>query len=388
MEMYNYERKRLNDLIPEKLLGLFEEGEESFFIAGGAITSVFTNKEINDIDIYPKTKEAKLKILEFMDSNCYVASCTDKSVYAIHSGTYDLNVVILNEYGTADDIFKSFDFSIVKGAYDVDSEKFFFHDYFFVDLSKRFLRVDTNTSFPLMSVIRMKKYVDRGYTVSVNEMAKVLLKVTTLSIESVEDLEMHLGGTYGTDFKDVFKDKDFSLDVAIDHLSNASCDYTDNKRDDKTNEKLSRLIESIEADICNNLDLSLYRQMKGIVYKKVGLFEWLMVSRDDIVYSVKEKIPTCEPIENEYIHLFKYVKQDSEGVLRSNWKNSFIYTIGEEAVAKGDYLYFYNKRDLDRGMYKTNKGPVVLNAKVYLKDVNRVDGNVVKVDKCTAIEIN
>ncbi len=51
---YKQEIKQLQNAIPEDVLSLL--AHEKCFIAGGALTSIFTGTQINDVDIYFRDK--------------------------------------------------------------------------------------------------------------------------------------------------------------------------------------------------------------------------------------------------------------------------------------------------------------------------------------------
>ena len=183
---YKFEKAQLLKAIPDSLLDEFEDDEDSFYIAGGAITSIFSKKPINDIDIYPKTTLAKLKLIHYMCERTGIQTITPKSIYGICNGNFQINLVLLENVSSPQDIFDKFDFSINMAAYDMDTESFHFSVNFFRDLAARYIRVNHNTLYPLVSVMRINKYEQRGYTAGKNELAKLLLKTSSIKIESIE----------------------------------------------------------------------------------------------------------------------------------------------------------------------------------------------------------
>jgi hypothetical protein len=152
-----------------------------------------------------------------MKSNTGIQTITSKSIYGICNGDFHINLVLLEETDSPEDIFNKFDFTINMGTFDMDIETFSFHKNFFRDLSARYIRVNENTLYPLVSVLRLGKYKDRGYIVGKNEVAKLLLKTSTLKLESIKDVEDHLGGMYGINFETLLeKDEEFSIDSSVD----------------------------------------------------------------------------------------------------------------------------------------------------------------------------
>jgi hypothetical protein len=207
---YDAERQKLLIALPWRI--------EGAYIAGGAVTSVFTNKPINDVDVYFKTERA------FQDA---VASAYADGLWCVsHSAravTFSNNGDIVqfmhfDFFPTAQDIFNAFDFTIVMGALDIDSNEFVFHDDFLKHNSQRFLRFHKGTRYPLASATRVIKYLDREYTIGKGEMLKIVLAARQIPIESWEQLADQLGGAYGEKVA-VNDNKPFSIDAAIDAVS-------------------------------------------------------------------------------------------------------------------------------------------------------------------------
>src|SRR5690606_3144507 len=69
-------------------------------------------------------------------------------------------------FNTAQDIFNSFDFTVCMGAFDFETEEFIFHPDFFKHNSQRYLKFNTGTDFPVMSLLRVDKYRQKGYDIS------------------------------------------------------------------------------------------------------------------------------------------------------------------------------------------------------------------------------
>jgi len=111
---------------------------------------------------------------------------------------YLINVASLGYFNSPSSVVDNFDFSVCKAVYNLDSEEFYFDDNFFVDLAARRLSIGSGTRFPLMSVIRTKKYLDRGFTISRNESLKSLLMVSKLDLSTLEECKKHINGLYGS----------------------------------------------------------------------------------------------------------------------------------------------------------------------------------------------
>lgn len=218
-----YLKKRIKHLLPRYIKDL--SAEYDFYIAGGAIASIVTNKEINDFDVYIKRGCNLLSLMKEIKENTTILSATHKSVFVNHSGV-NINFIFLDTYERAEDIFETFDYTCVMGAYDVTNDEFILHENFLLHNSQRILMFNPNTSFPIMSAIRIKKYVDRGYKISKNEFLRVMLTCSKLNISSYEELGEQIGGLYGIDIEEVFEtEKEFDMDYVIQQICDFDFDF-------------------------------------------------------------------------------------------------------------------------------------------------------------------
>ncbi len=215
---YDAERQKIMELVPY--------GLTDCYVAGGAVTSVFTNKPINDIDVYFKSERA----FQGAVAGAYADGlwCVSHSARAV-TFSDNRNIVQFMHFDffpTAQDIFKAFDFTVVMGALDIDTKEFVLHDDFLKHNAQRFLRFHKGTRYPLASATRVIKYLDREYTIGKGEMLKIVLAAREIPINSWEQLADQLGGAYGEKVA-VNDNKPFSIDAAIDAVS------TDENRGDR-----------------------------------------------------------------------------------------------------------------------------------------------------------
>lgn len=201
----------------EYLLGQLNFQPNDSFLAGGALTSLFTKQHINDFDIYFKSKEAFTKALE--DAYEYHMWCVHVSSRAITFADGDdiYQYMFFKWFPTAENIFESYDFTACMGAVDLNSKEFVFHPRFLADVSKRELNFNPGTDFPLASGIRTLKYIDKGFSLHKKEMTKILTACVFKNITSWEELKEQLGGNYG---EKVVLDttKEFTLENAVEAI--------------------------------------------------------------------------------------------------------------------------------------------------------------------------
>lgn len=232
-----YITNTIESRLGEELVDLLAEC--GAILAGGAITSIATNAPVNDWDIYFKTKEGLLKFLVAalfnterevkllkysMDESprLLFTHKTPKSVLFKSMDEDELNLQVIsyrffpNEYCVLND----FDYTVCMAAYDFQHKALVTHEDFLLHASQRYLKFNPGTRYPLVSVFRLDKYKERGYTISKAELMRLLTKITTLNITTWEEAEDHIGGMYGLAVGDVFdKKKEFSTAELMDQLS-------------------------------------------------------------------------------------------------------------------------------------------------------------------------
>lgn len=182
------------------------------FIAGGALTSALTNKKINDFDIYFRTeKECKEAIEYFTSLNGYkCVAVTDNAVtFEKQYEFLDKKVVIqlikaenlINE--CIYDTISNFDFTINMAAYDMLSGNIIAHVDFYKDNMKRTLVFNEDTLYPIISMHRAIKYIERGYKLSGYEQVKIALAINNLKMRNYKDLKIQLQGIDTSVFVDL-----------------------------------------------------------------------------------------------------------------------------------------------------------------------------------------
>lgn len=203
-------------------------GDFGGVIAGGAVTSVFTNKEVNDLDVYfPDAKRASQFVAavysEEFGFHQFVNATTKCLMFVSRDTQEKFQLIYYKFHPTVEDIFRDFDFTINMGAYDPKTDSFILHEDFLRHNAQRTIQVNTNTAYPIISVLRTQKYRERGYHVSKPQLIRLLLAISQLQINSWDDLKDQLGGMYGYNADDIFpKDEDYSLEKALELIDKLS----------------------------------------------------------------------------------------------------------------------------------------------------------------------
>lgn len=224
------EQKRLLSLLDKEVWNLLEH--HNAIVAGGAITSLFCNREINDVDVYFRCEEDLVRVLasifnideiydyEIDQFHVHVSGLSQRTIMCSVKEKA-LQLMTFKYFPDVQDIFDTFDFTCCMGAYDCKSKEFIFHPEFFKHNSQRYLKFNPGTAYPLMSLMRVDKYREKGYTISKSEMLRVVFACMELKINSWEEAKEHIGGMYGYDMSKAFDEGvDFSMGSLIDQLGN------------------------------------------------------------------------------------------------------------------------------------------------------------------------
>lgn len=169
-------------------------------VAGGAILALFTGQKIRDWDIYFRNAKDCHQAVTWFGLNGKLANETDTSKsYKLGKQEKPYQLIVLQDlFGDPKTIFSYYDFTVCMAAYqffkDGENEGFVFGDDFFKHVGQRRLVFHTGTMFPICSMLRVMKYIKRGFFITGMEILKLGLSIHTLKIETYADLRRQLQG--------------------------------------------------------------------------------------------------------------------------------------------------------------------------------------------------
>jgi hypothetical protein len=137
--------------------------ETKYAIAGGAVRDYLSNQEIKDFDIFTQDIETENQLLRFFDEKGTMISKSDQLANYTYKKQW-FQVIRQKSFPISSDptrLIESFDFTIC-GAMVRGDGGFECLPTFFQDTLCKHLRVIT-ISFPLSSLQRMQKYIQKGY---------------------------------------------------------------------------------------------------------------------------------------------------------------------------------------------------------------------------------
>ncbi len=238
--------QRLNNELPQEYRDMISYYD--CWLSGGAVLSVVMGTEINDFDIYFKSKYDAYEF--YMELNGTLISSTNKSlVVKRHQDgeTYIFNLIIFQYFEYAQDIFDSFDFTCCKAAW--TGKKFIYDSKFMPDVASRRIVYTPSFRYPIASLLRVYKYQKKEFTISRNEMLKIIFQITQHPINSIESLEEELGSHYGISLKKIYpKNEEFSIPRLVEVLSNLPDDLFE-IAGDQTDVKEPEIFKEIKEEI-------------------------------------------------------------------------------------------------------------------------------------------
>jgi hypothetical protein len=241
-------KKALNAKVEDWLKSIEDKGivkiiRENVLITGGAIVSMLNNDEVNDYDVYFRTKEACIKVAEYyanifnkthsarveikVDNDrvqCFIQSAgvaaeegengiTDETEPFVESPTindekpkyrpvfFSTNAISLSDkiqlvirfHGSPDEIHTNYDFIHCTCCY-----SFFDNE---ITLPARALESIINkelhyigSKYPVCSIIRTRKFISRGWTINAGQYLKMCLQVSELDLKDLQTFKDQLAG--------------------------------------------------------------------------------------------------------------------------------------------------------------------------------------------------
>lgn len=169
-------------------------------IAGGAVMALFTGQKIRDWDIYFRSEKDCDQAVTWFGVNGILKNETDTSKsYQLGKQEKPYQLIVLPDlFGDPKTIFGYYDFTVCMAAYqffeDGKNEGFVFGDDFFKHIGQRRLVFHTGTMFPICSMLRVMKYIKKGFFITGMEILKIGLSIHSLKIETYADLRRQLQG--------------------------------------------------------------------------------------------------------------------------------------------------------------------------------------------------
>jgi hypothetical protein len=375
-------------------------GLDKCFVAGGAILSAVTKTDISDYDIYPKSRQAMLDAIYYLmeDEGCFIVNISDRAV-TLKSNEYKndkderviVQVMMFDEFDTADKIFEFFDFTVCMAAFDCDTKEYHFHKDFWIDVAGKTIRFNPKTRYPLNSMMRLSKYRAKGYTLPTSEMVRMSLTLMQSRLPtSWDELEAVIGGTYGQQVKLHTDGKEFSVQAAIDLFDDLNVDllYPDTSTDYS-----GFSADDFEMAFTDEKVYKFTRPEKDSWFSSIGPREALMSTDGRVIVDSGNAIKLRDMLKREsfetapsdmMVYGYKTLNELPDGTLENSVNRKKIkYAVGEwteEPVSP--HIFVHTKSSHSHGAGNTKKYKVGF----LLSDVVTMNGTETTVKKLKVLE--
>ena len=344
---YEFEKKKLKAYLGKDIYESLKAYD--CIVAGGMITSLFCNTDINDVDVYFRSMEDLDGFLkECVRNNKWILSKTDKALLINWHGV-KVQLIYFNTFDNIQDLFNTFDYTVCMGSYDFKTEEFILHDDFLKHNAQKILKFNSKTAYPLVSAFRIDKYKTKGYTISKDEFMRIMLTCTLLEINTYEQFKEQVGGMYGINYDKFLKPKEneeFDLVSTIEKMSTLCLN----------DEYFNYTPTNFEV---NDFDLFVaeitkckikYFEFKGKNYKHTwdGISN-ISKSVIDKNIDMYEKVNLFGDIIKDN-KLYKYVMKKDDKYC-SFYKPEFKYEIGKEVVAEKTRNFISGSDGIYCGLY-------------------------------------
>jgi len=154
----------------------------TLMVAGGFIRSTIAGERVSDIDIFGPGKDMlKYAAQEIALNRKGRIHETDNAITVLTSSRMPLQFITRWLYETPTGLVESFDYTICQAVIGLQDKKWvgYCSDMFYPDLAARRLNYtapDRNEDAG-GSILRMRKFLSKGYTIQANSMAKVIARL-------------------------------------------------------------------------------------------------------------------------------------------------------------------------------------------------------------------
>jgi hypothetical protein len=345
------------------------------FLAGGAVLSHVTKKEISDYDVYPKSREAAIDIVGYLleDESCFVVNLTDRALTLKCNGILNdkgeraiVQVMLYDTFETAEKIFQNFDFSITMGALCLRTGEEFYGEDFWRDIASHTLRVNVGTKYPLNTLIRVGKCREKGYFLAQGELLKIAMAVTKCGLPTTWGaLEDAIGGTYGRSIAIDSKDLDCTYKNIIDVLSNLNVSFD-----------LGQDFSYIKAE---NFEVLVFPDPAKKLYKvdTEVLSKFLVNEEGFLVEKPLSPNAQYEDWPNDYIHSYKKLTPSrlADGIYHGAiYGGAFEYRLGLNTENRHPGLFSSRDKSYLGATYPYNSQDIIIKVKIPIKSIKSIFG--------------
>lgn len=195
---------------------------DGVYLAGGAVSSIFSGLKINDLDFYCESREVADRFsAALIDAYGYKSACTTENAQTFykHVGKRKCEVQVITRFtGSPEEVLNTFDFTCVMGLWNFKEGKFYAHEFFLRDVARRRLVYSNKSQYPICALYRTKKYVERGYEFPGSTLVAISLAIHSLQLNTYKDLKDQLLGIDTSMFKEITENMDIDKKFEADEF--------------------------------------------------------------------------------------------------------------------------------------------------------------------------
>jgi hypothetical protein len=192
-------------------------GKVQCYLMGGAVSCLFTGRKINDYDFYFRSeddldkfiallKEKEQEFTAYQTLSPAKRKNTAKPVYvklrhesdnsySFAIGDQKVQCIRYRKFiGNPEEIWRYFDFTVCMAAYSFAEREFHLHEQFLLHNAQKKIVFQHTTEYPIVSLIRVNKYIRYGYWINAIELIKLALTINSLKLHDYKAIKKQLMG--------------------------------------------------------------------------------------------------------------------------------------------------------------------------------------------------
>lgn len=182
MKLYAADMQRIIRSLPKDVVKALKEADGKLFLAGGFIRARIAGEEVSDIDLWGADVNALGVTAELFAAKRGVrAMKTDNAYTILAEGRTPVQFITRWTFNNPAKCCESFDFTIASAAiwYSMGCWDSYCHDDFYRDLASKSLVYTrpTRNEDAGGSLMRVQKFLHKGYSISPGNMAKVIARL-------------------------------------------------------------------------------------------------------------------------------------------------------------------------------------------------------------------
>lgn len=248
--------------------------KENAYITGGCIPSMLIDEFVNDYDIYFYIKEDTEKVKNYFenshtknkDDKFHVKLITENAI-----NLFDKIQLITKFVGTPEEVTHKFDWQHIKSWYSCKEEKLYLTpDVYQLVVEKELIY--TGSDYPLSSLMRLKKYIKKGWNVSNTTILHIALDIVA-SFNKMEAERQFEQAKYGREQLEKIRRKIKDMcQEEFDELIETSEKRYDN--DTEEEQEFEVITDPVELDYINKMSKANKQQafnVDDIIYHMNGV---------------------------------------------------------------------------------------------------------------------